>query len=100
MSIREYNGNRNKCLAGMGTGMGIGLKLTGIETIGKAESHSHTPLVDAFTEWPLSAGMLTRKSLQHKPSKANRSFQFSSGSPSSDFHAEMFFSDLLGALPI
>jgi len=43
MSIWENNGNRNKCLAGMR--MRIEMKLMGMETNGKAESHSRTPLV-------------------------------------------------------
>ena len=36
MSIWEYNGNRNKRLAGMG--MGIGLKLIGVGKNGKLKS--------------------------------------------------------------
>jgi len=41
MSIWENNGNGNKCLAGMETGMRF--KFEGIGRNVKAESHSHTP---------------------------------------------------------
>jgi len=44
--IWENNGNGNKCLAAMGTGMG--LKLTEMGRNGKPDSHSRTPLL-SFT---------------------------------------------------
>jgi len=44
ISIWENNWNGNKCLVGMGIGMGTGLKLMGMGRNGKAEGYSRTPL--------------------------------------------------------
>ena len=46
--IWENIENENKCLAGMGIIMGMGLKLTEMGRNGKTESHSHTPLLETL----------------------------------------------------
>ena len=38
LSIRENNGNENNCLAGVGIGMEVGLKLVGRGGLGKLKA--------------------------------------------------------------